>query len=93
MYFTYWSLYTSWEDNIIEVKIPMNITHLSFSFSFSFFPPFPNIEYIYIRSLRRECDFFHGENHFRMHALDPEIWLFENTCFVHGYTPLILTTC
>ena len=43
--------------------------------------------------LRRKCDLFHGETHFEMHTLDPEIRLFENTCFVQGYTPLILTTC
>ena len=42
---------------------------------------------------RRECDIFHGENFFEMHILDPEICLFENTYFVQGYTPLILTTC
>ena len=46
-----------------------------------------------LSTLRRECELFHGENHFEMHALDPEIWLFENTSFLYGYTPLILTTC
>ena len=44
-------------------------------------------------SLRTECDLFHGENHIEMHALDPEICLCESTCFIHDYTPLILTTC
>ena len=34
--------------------------------------------------LIRECDLFHGENHFEMHTLDPEICLFENTCSVQG---------
>ena len=34
------------------------------------------------------------ENHFEMHMLDLEIYLFENTCFVQGTPPpLILTTC
>ena len=38
--------------------------------------------------LRRGCDLFYCENCFEMHELDPEICLFENTCFVQGYNPL-----
>ena len=34
--------------------------------------------------LERECDLFYGENHCKMHALGPEICLFENTCSVQG---------
>ena len=35
----------------------------------------------------RECDIFHGENHFEMHTLDHEICLFENACFIQDYAP------
>ena len=29
----------------------------------------------------KKCDFFHGENHFKMHQLDPETCLVENSYF------------
>ena len=42
--------------------------------------------------LREDCDLFHGENQFEMNVLDPEICIFENTCFIQGCTILILIT-
>ena len=45
------------------------------------------------KKINKKCDLFHGENHFEIHILDPELCLFEYTCFVHGNIPLLLTTC
>ena len=33
---------------------------------------------------RGDCDPFHGQNHFEIHILDPEICLFENTCSLNS---------